>query len=95
LGDSGIGLCPKHIPIPQPYVTVFNIGSPNVLINGLNAVTVDPLPNGAATCGDVTRAVTGSATVFINGKPVHRLGDIGVNFGSYTVTVASPDVLVG
>lgn len=88
-------MCPKHFPTSEPYTTTFDRGSPDVNIDGVAAVVVDPAPNGVATCGDKTTALVGSTTVFINGKPVHRLADTGANFGSYTVTKASTTVLVG
>ncbi len=93
IGDTGTGVCSKHT-IPEPYTTVFTDGSKNVLINGLGAVTATD-QNGDATCGDRTTAITGSSSVFINGKPAHRVGDTGANFGPYTAASGSANVIIG
>jgi hypothetical protein len=72
-------------------------GSPNVLVNGIPAARTGddhgehvnrapPYDVHSAVCGD------GSGTVFVNGKPVFRIGD---PVDSATQSAGSGDVLAG
>jgi uncharacterized Zn-binding protein involved in type VI secretion len=72
-------------------------GSPNVLVNGLPALRVDDPGLHAACCGPNTwKAQTGSATVKINGKAAHRLGDADQHCGGMGWLIeGSPTVIVG
>jgi len=72
-------------------------GSPDVNVNGLPALRVDDPGIQAACCGTNTwTATTGSATVFINGKSAHRVGDQTRHCGGMGQLVeGSPNVIVG
>jgi len=61
---------------PHPAVGPAIQGSPDVNVNSLPALRVDDQGIHAACCGDnMWTAKTGSATVFINNKKAHRMGD--------------------
>ena len=65
-------------PTPNPYhATSYAQGSPNVFVNGSQAVRIGD----HTACGDP--AVGGSSTVYINGKGVHRSGDATGGHGSW------------
>lgn len=52
------------------------IGSPDVKVNKKPALRVDDTGTHSACCGgNVWKAIKGSATVMINNKAAHRLGD--------------------
>jgi len=65
----------------SPYASNSN----TVLINGLSAIAIGD----ATLCGDI--AITGSGTVFINGRAAHRNGDLLDNH----VSTFTPSVCVG
>lgn len=54
-------------------------GSNDVFVNNLSVVRVGDNYNQEHSCGDSSHsmgiAITGSETVFANGKPIHRKGD--------------------
>lgn len=87
VGDIGIGVCPNHDP-PQIYTTTFSTGAENVYADGKKVCVVGTV--GISTCGHNTVAQTGSPVTIVEGKPVHRVGDIGANYGEYVVTSGSP-----
>lgn len=89
VGDIGIGVCPNH-GSPQIYTTTFTSGEATYLADGLAVCTVGSFGN--STCGHQTTAQTGSAICKASGKPLHRVGDTGQNYGQYTVTTGSPTV---
>lgn len=73
-------------------------GSPNVNVNSRGALRVGDPGVQAVCCGPNNwTAALGSTSVFINGKPAHRLGDAishaFINTG--WLTTGSPDVTVG
>jgi uncharacterized Zn-binding protein involved in type VI secretion len=50
---------------------------------------------GTTDCGHTTTAITGSSTVFVEGQPIHRFGDVGVineGDGDHLVITSSSDV---
>ena len=89
LGSQGIGVCPCHR-TPQDYVTTLITGAGTVNVNGASAGQVGSL--GVASCGHMTVALTGSASVFAEGKQVHRVGDQGTNCGPYVLISGSENV---
>jgi uncharacterized Zn-binding protein involved in type VI secretion len=89
IGDIGIGVCPNH-GSPQIYTTTFNTGSAVLTADGKPVCTVGCF--GTSTCGHQTTALTGSTIYKSNGLGIHRIGDIGQNYGQYTVTTGSPTV---
>ncbi|MDF7820363.1 PAAR domain-containing protein [Runella sp. MFBS21] len=69
--------------LPLPIVS-------KVLIAGMPAATVGTM----CTCaGPPDTIVKGSATVFIEGKPAARMGDMTVHGG--TIAMGAPTVLIG
>ncbi|WP_028669086.1 PAAR domain-containing protein [Runella zeae] len=69
--------------LPLPTVS-------KVLIAGMPAATVGTM----CTCaGPPDTIVKGSATVFIEGKPAARMGDLTVHGG--TIAMGAPTVLIG
>ena len=90
VGCIGVGTCPKHKK-PRPYVTTFISGANTVLVNG-QPVAVAGVTMGVSSCGHPTIAITGAPTHFAEGAPLHRVGDMGQNFGPYIVTTGSPNV---
>jgi hypothetical protein len=90
VGDTGIGICPNHN-TPQQYTTVFVTGAKNVFVNGLECALVD-VTIGISSCGHPTIAITGSTKTFRENHACHRLGDIGINYGPYSVVTASENV---
>lgn len=89
VGDIGIGVCTNH-GAPLIYTTTFTSGEPLYKVDGKVVCTVGSFGN--STCGHQTTAMTGSAISKANGKPIHRVGDTGQNYGQYTVTQGSPTV---
>jgi len=67
------------------------------MVNGLAALRIGDPGIHMACCGpNMWNAQTGSATVFINGKPAHRKGDMTKHCGGVgELTMGSPTVLVG
>lgn len=90
VGDIGIGVCPCH-KVPTPYVTIFTTGASSVLADGSVVCIVGTV--GIASCGHPTIATTGSPNVFAENSARHRIGDLGMNCGPYTVSTGSPDVI--
>lgn len=86
LGSQGIGTCPCHRS-PQDYITTIISGATTVNVNGVSAAQVGSL--GVSTCGHMTVALSGSSSVFAEGKQVHRVGDTGENCGPYTLISGS------
>jgi uncharacterized Zn-binding protein involved in type VI secretion len=80
-------------PTPNPYhVTPYATGSGDVKTNGASTVRVGDL----TACGDI--AVGSSSTVFINGRGVHRQGDVTGGHGSWVPNASasgSGDVFAG
>lgn len=90
VGDIGTGICPNH-KIPMPYTTVFISGDPEVTTDGL-PTCVAGVTIGTSTCGHPTIALSGSEQATANGHGLHRVGDVGANFGPYTAISGSEDV---
>ena len=71
--------------------------SPDVFINGENAVRKDDQGNTKCGYGGVYRVTAGAGSVTINGKPAARLGDPTECMkckGKGSLTAGSPDVNV-
>jgi len=88
VGDIGIGICPCH-QSPVQYTTVFVTGAETVKTNELTTTIISTI--GMASCGHPTVALTGSPSVLMENKPVHRIGDTGTNCGPYTSITGSSD----
>ncbi|UTS51994.1 hypothetical protein [Synechococcus phage BUCT-ZZ01] len=92
LGDlsAGHGCFPPTNAVATPATSVY--------INGILALTVDG-EFSAHTCGDTThpqsnrKVVSGSPTVFVEGKPLARIGDP-IGCGD-AVAEGSPNVFSG
>ena len=82
---------------PHPAVGPAIQGSPDVNVNKLPALRVDDPGVHSACCAENTWTATeGSATVFINGKAAHRMGDQNRHCGGMgTLIEGSPNVIVG
>ena len=88
----------KHVghasPTPNPFhQTAYVGGSGNVFANGKNVMRAN---QDSTSCGDP--ATVGSATVFVNNKPVHRKGDATGGHGSFVANASaegSSDVFAG
>jgi uncharacterized Zn-binding protein involved in type VI secretion len=91
LDSHGCPACPH--PVAGPAIQ----GSPDVNVNRRPALRVDDPGIHAACCGANTwTAAKGSATVFINGKSAHRIGDQTRHCGGMGQLVeGSPNVIVG
>jgi uncharacterized Zn-binding protein involved in type VI secretion len=72
-------------------------GSPDVYVNGRNAVRVGDLGVHAVCCGpNIWNASSGSATVFINNIKAHRKGDQDAHCGGTgTMQQGSDNVITG
>lgn len=82
--------CPMLTPVPHVGGPIAGPGAPTVLIGKLPAALVgDTLVCG----GPPDTIVTGSATVFICGKPAARMGDHTAHGGSIVMGCAT--VLIG
>lgn len=82
--------CPT-VPLPF-HKTAYNTGSSDVLTNGQKTVRIGD----TTVCGDPAKA--GSATVFVNGQPVHRKDDATGGHGCFVPNKSSsgsPDVIAG
>ena len=88
---SDMHICPlSENGVPHVGGPIIGPGAPNVLIAGMPAATVGDIAN----CnGPADRIVTGSTTVFINGKPAARQGDQTVHGG--TIIGGTPIVQIG
>ena len=82
---------------PHPAVGPAIRGSPDVNVNKRPALRVDDPGIHSACCGTNTWTATqGSATVFINGKSAHRMGDQNRHCGGMGRLIeGSPNVIVG
>lgn len=89
MSDTGTGICPNHSS-PRQYTTIFNIGATTVLTNNFGSANLGTV--GISSCGHPTIALLGSSSVNIEGKPSHRIGDTGANFGTYIALIGSPNV---
>jgi len=91
LDAHGCPACPH--PAAGPAIQ----GSPDVNVNRRPALRVDDPGLHTACCGANTWTATkGSATVFINGKSAHRMGDQTRHCGGMGQLVeGSPNVIVG
>jgi hypothetical protein len=90
LSDMGTGICPNHTPVPLPYTVLFLVGDPFVTADGLPVIRVGDI--GVASCGHSTVALIGSAVVDSSALAVHRMTDMGQNFGPYVALTGSPTV---
>ncbi len=83
--------CPAESPEPHVGGPILPVGHcPDILINGLPAAVLGTL----ATCdGPPAEIITGSATVFFNGKPAARMGDL-TSHGGF-ILAGSPNVIIG
>ena len=76
LGDKHSG---HASPTPNPFhQTAYVGGSGNVFANAKNVMRAN---QDSTSCGDP--AVAGSSKVFVNTKPVHRIGDATGGHGSW------------
>lgn len=82
---------------PHPCIGPAIQGSPDVFVNGRNAVRVTDHGIHAACCGPNTwTAAQGSATVFINNLKAHRKGDQDTHCGGTGVMkMGSENVVTG
>lgn len=89
VGDIGVGTCPHH-PHPMQYTTMF--------VSGATDVNSDEQANaftgtiGVATCGHPTIALTGADDVRADTIGLHRVGDVGANYGPYVAVSGASDV---
>lgn len=88
VGDVGVGTCPNH-PTPVQYVTTFVTGLFTGTANDQEIAYVGTVGN--STCGHPTIALSGSTIANGEDSPIHRVGDVGANFGPYTSMSGSPD----
>jgi len=79
--DTGHGLCGS--------TPIIDAVSPNVIINGLPAATLNSIL--ADHCLHSRAVSAGSPTVMVNGKPLARVGDP-INCGG-TIAQGSPNVI--
>lgn len=89
VGDIGVGVCPHHSS-PENYTTVFVSGAEDVFSNDQANCFVGSI--GVSTCGHQTIAISGADDVTADGIGVHRVGDVGMNYGPYVVVSGSDDV---
>lgn len=96
--DISVGICSCCCPAcPHVWTSVHIGGSSDVLADSLGVMRA-PGDIGASTCPHcpISFSLTGSGTVFVDGRAVHRLGDIHiVGCGIGVVVSASPDVFAG
>ncbi len=90
--DVGEGTCPLHTS-PVNYTTTHITGCSTVFTNNL-AQLVAARDVGDQSFGHTSQTLTGSATVFAENLPVHRIADTGLGQGNdiYTTITGSPDV---
>lgn len=89
VGDTGLGVCPNH-GSPQIYTTTFTTGASSMVVDGKLVCVVGTI--GTSTCGHQTTALTGSTKCKAGGAFIHRVGDTGQNYGTYTVNKGSTTV---
>ena len=92
--DLGEGKCPLHSPSPPvDYTTTHIAGCSTVFTNNLAQLVATREP-GEQSCGHTSQTLTGSATVFAENLPVHRIGDTGLGQGgdTYTTITGSSNV---
>ena len=91
VGDKHVG---HASPTPNPFHrTAYVGGSPNVNANGQAVIRAN---QDSTDCGDP--ATAGSGTVFVNGKPIHRVGAATGGHGSWVANSSaegSPNVNAG
>ncbi len=82
---------------PHPVIGPAISGSPDVLINNLNALRIGDPGVHALCCGpNIWACLTGSETVYVNNIAHHRLYDLNLHCGGIGLLVtASSDVDVG
>lgn len=82
---------------PHPAKGPAIIGSPDVSVNKMPAIRVDDTGIHMACCGPNTWTATkGSATVMINNKAAHRIGDMDRHCGGIgQMSNGSTNVIVG
>lgn len=82
---------------PHPVIGPGIVGSPDILVNGLQPLRVGDPGVHAACCGPNSWVVAmGSSTVFFNNIPAARLGDMTTHCGGVgKLIMGSPDVIVG
>jgi hypothetical protein len=89
VGDIGVGVCPNH-PHSVNYTTVFVSGIADVVADDSEVCIVGTV--GMSTCGHPTIALSGSDVCNADGLGLHRVGDVGANFGPYTAILGADDV---
>jgi len=89
IGDTGVGRCPHHL-VPQNYVTVFSTGATDVTSNDSANCIIGTV--GISTCGHPTVAITGSENSTADGQGLHRVDDVGANYGPYVAITGSDNV---
>lgn len=82
---------------PHPAQGPATLGSPDVMVNGMQALRLGDSGIHMVCCGpNQWKAAKGSGTVFINNKPAHRLGDMTAHCGGVgNLIVGSTNVIVG
>jgi uncharacterized Zn-binding protein involved in type VI secretion len=82
---------------PHPCIGPATNGSPDTMVNGLQALRVGDPGKHAACCGPNSWvAAKGSGSVYINNIPAHRLGDMTTHCGGVgNLILGSPNVIVG
>ena len=89
-GDTGDGVCNIHGSVS---ITLTKANQTTVYANGKLVCVIGA--EGVGSCGDHIIATTGSPDAFIEGKPIHRVDDIGefdIVGGTFTSKKGSPDV---
>ena len=88
VGDTGIGQCPLHPPLPPiAYTTVIMTGSPVMSSQILPVATVGA--PGISSCGHPTVAMIGSVISSSQILGLHRVGDTGIGGGPYAMMIGS------
>lgn len=82
---------------PHPVIGPGIMGSPDILVNGLQPLRIGDPGVHAACCGPNTWVVAmGSSSVYFNNIPAARLGDMTAHCGGVgSLVMGSPDVIVG
>lgn len=82
---------------PHPCTGPGQNGSPDVIVNGLQALRIGDPGKHAACCGPNSWVVaSGSSSVFFNGIPAARLGDTTTHCGGVgSLVMGSHNVIVG